>query len=337
MEIRVRHIKIFMSAVAIASLTACGGGGGGASGASTNTSYQSVATAGELINYSVDRKNLTYSYIITESAYGKTGSTGSGTLTLNADGTYTPSGFTNGRIRILDNGLLAGAIYEDLNGDSVKEIVPVLGISNPVTSAADAAGIYNFVSRQCVASGCISAYGTLKVNNNGSWQSCEGGNLAVTPTTPACSSSASGTVSALTSGKGDVLVGGVKAGTMLIFKDSSNQKVILLDLNGNAPTLGKGAFFASTQGFPSSTDGTWHYSTTTGNRGTIVVTGNTFVDRGVNSLGNSFGPFNYTLQFDQPWTGLGRTTTGNTIGILAGAGMFAAFNGRGNHISVGIR
>lgn len=332
-----RSTKIFLSAMAVASLVACGGGGGGTTEASTNTSYQSVATAGELISYSVDRTKLTYSYTITESAYGKTGTTGSGTLTLNSDGTYTPSGFANGRIKILDNGLLVGAIYEDLNGDSVKEIIPVLGISDPVTSAADAAGIYNFVSRQCVASGCISAYGTLKVNNDGSWQSCEDGNLAVTPTTPACSTTTSGTVSAFTSGKGDVLVGGVKAGTMLIFKDSANQKVILLDLNGNVPTLGKGAFFASSQGFPSSTDGTWHYTTTAGSRGTIVVTGNTFVDQGINNFGNSFGPYNYTLQFNQPWSGLGRTTTGNTIGILAGAGMFAAFNGRGNYISIGIR
>ena len=334
-----RYIKLGLALSVFLSLLACGGGGGGSGslGASTNIGYQSVATAGELVSYSVDKTNLTYSYTISESAYGKTGSNGSGTLTLNADGTYTPSGFTNGRIKILENGLLVGAIYEDLNGDSVKEIIPVLGISNPVTSAVDAAGVYNFVSRQCVVAGCISTYGTLKVNDDGSWQSCEEGNLAVTPANPACSSSISGTVSAFVSGKGDVMVGSVRAGTMLIFKDSSNQKVILLDLNGNEPTLGKGAFFASSQGFPTSTDGTWHYSTTLGSRGAVVLTGNTFVDRGTNSLGNSYGPYNYTVQFDQPWTGFGRTTTGNTVGILAGAGMFAAFNGRGNYISVGVR
>jgi hypothetical protein len=332
-----RNVNIFLAVLTAASLTGCGGGGDGATGVSTNTTYQSVATAGELISYSVDRTNLTYAYTITESAYGKTGTTGSGTLTLNADGTYTPSGFTNGRIKILDNGLLVGAIYEDLDDDSVKEIIPVMGISNPIKSAADAAGIYNFVSRQCVTSGCFSTYGTLKVKGDGSWQICEEGNLASTPTTPACSTTTSGTVSAFTSGKGDVLVGGVKAGSMLIFKDSSDQKVILVDLNGAVPTLGKGAFFASSQGFASSTDGTWHYSTTAGSRGTVFVTGNTIVDRGVNSLGNSYGPFSFSFQFDQPWTGFGRTTTSDTIGILAGAGMFAAFNGRGNQLSIGIR
>lgn len=322
---------------AAALLTACGGGGGGGTAGTTSATYQAVASAGELVSYSVDRNNLTYTYTITESAYGKAGASGSGTLTRNSDGTYTPSGFTNGRIKILDNGLLVGAIYEDLNGDSVKEIVPVLGIANPVTTGSEAQGVYNFVSRQCVASGCASMYGTLKVNADGSWVSCEAGNLGVSPTAPACTSTQSGTVANFSGGKGVVLVGGVKAGSMLIFKDAAGQKVILLDLNGGVASMGKGAFFASSQGFPSSTDGTWHYTTSFGSRGTAVVTGNAFTDAGVTNTGLAFGPYNYTLQFNQPWLGFGTTNTGNTIGILAGAGMFASFNGRANHISVGVR
>jgi hypothetical protein len=328
--------KVALCTASFSMLIAGCGGGGEVTGA-TSTTFQSVASAGELVSYSVDKTKLTYSYTITESAYGKTGAAGSGTLIKNEDGTYTPSGFSNGRLKILDNGLLVGAIYEDLDGDSVKEIVPVIGISNPVVSGSEAEGVYNFVSRQCVASGCVSMYGTLKVNSDGSWLSCEAGNLGATPTSPACSTSQSGTVANFTGGKGDVIVGGVKAGSMLMFKDSANQKVILFDLNGGVTSMGKGAFFASSQGFPTSTDGTWHYTTSNGSRGTAVVTGTNFIDTGFTSSGFAFGPYSYTLQFNQPWAGLGRTTTGNTVGILAGAGMFAAFNGRSNYISVGVR
>jgi hypothetical protein len=330
-------LKATLIAAATTALASCGGGSSSGVASNPGSTFQAVATAGELVSYSVDRTNLTYSYTITESAYGKTGVTGSGTLTRNIDGTYTPSGFSNARLKVLDNGLLVGAIYEDLDGDAVKEIIPVMGISNPVTSGSDAEGVYNFVSRQCVSTGCASMYGTLRVNSDGTWISCESGNLGVTPTFPACASSQSGSVANFTNGKGDVIVGGTKAGSILIFKDSVNQKVILLDLNGGVASMGKGAFFASTQGFPSSTDGTWHYATTVGSRGTANVTGNSFVDSGFTKSGYAFGPYNYTLQFNQPWTGLGRTTTGNTIGILAGAGMFAAYNGRANYITVGVR
>jgi hypothetical protein len=331
-------LKTILIALAISTFVACGGGGSNSDLANNTTStFQSVAIAGELVSYSVDRVNLSYAYTITESAYGKTGVTGSGTLTRNNDGTYTPSGFSNARLKVLDNGLLVGAIYEDLDGDAVKEIIPVIGISNPVAAGSEAEGVYNFVSRQCVTAGCASMYGTLKVTSDGTWTSCESGNLGVAPTFPACASSKTGTVANFANGKGDVMVGGTKAGSMLIFKDSANQKVILLDLNGGVASMGKGAFFASTQGFPSSTDGTWHYATTVGSRGTTIVTGNNFVDSGFTKSGYAFGPYNYTLQFNQPWTGLGRTTTGNTVGILAGAGMFAAYNGRADYITVGVR
>lgn len=330
-------LKATLLAATATLLAACGGGGSSGVAGNPSSTFQAVATAGELVSYSVDRTNLTYSYTITESAYGKTGVTGSGTLIRNNDGTYTPSGFSNARLKVVDNGLLVGAIYEDLDGDAAKEIIPVIGISNPVTSGSEAEGVYNFVSRQCVAAGCASMYGTLKVTSDGTWTSCESGNLGVTPTFPSCASSQTGTVANFANGKGDIIVGGTKAGSMLIFKDSANQKVILLDLNGGVASMGKGAFFASTQGFPSSTDGTWHYATTVGSRGTAIVTGNSFVESGFTRSGYAFGPYSYTIQFNQPWTGLGRTTTGNTIGILAGAGMFAAYNGRANHITVGVR
>ena len=89
------------------TLISCGGGGGGSSTApiSNGTTFQAVASEGELVSYTVDTSAMTYSYKIIESAYGKTDVSGNGQLTRNSDGTYTPSGF-NGKVAILDSGLL---------------------------------------------------------------------------------------------------------------------------------------------------------------------------------------------------------------------------------------
>jgi hypothetical protein len=187
------NIKIFLSVLAAVGLTACGGGGAGpdtsAGNSSTAVTFQAVATEGELVSYAVDTTALTYSYRIEESAYGLTGRTGSGTLTRNADGTYTPSGFA-GKLALLDNGLLLGSLYEDLNNDSVPEVVPVIGISNPVNSLAEAVGVYNFISRQCTGSSCTNYYGTLQVKDDSTWVSCVEGNLSAL--VPNCQSSLSG-------------------------------------------------------------------------------------------------------------------------------------------------
>ncbi len=84
-----RSIKQFSLIPIIVSaflLSSCGGGGGGgstASTASTAVSYKSVAQMGELISYTLDTSNLSYSYRIEKSAFGLEGRTFTGTLTLN--------------------------------------------------------------------------------------------------------------------------------------------------------------------------------------------------------------------------------------------------------------
>jgi hypothetical protein len=100
-------------------LTACGGGGGGGASAPAaagfSQTYTTSATAGELMTYSIDTSALTYSYTITKSSYGCEVSnapchSGSGTLTKNSDGTYTPSGSPSSKIHALQNGLLVGSV-----------------------------------------------------------------------------------------------------------------------------------------------------------------------------------------------------------------------------------
>lgn len=314
------------------ALVGCGGGGSGGGTAVTAVTYQAVATAGELVSYSVDTNALTYSYRIVESAYGKTGATGSGQLTRNADGTFTPSGFP-GKVAVLDNGLLVGGIYEDLDGNGTKEVVPILGVSSPITSLADAAGIYNFVSRQCAPGLCNNYYGTFRLNADGSWVSCERGDLAASSF--ACASSISGGSSSFSDGRARITVGGVEAGSLIIFKDpTSAQKVVLLDLNGKT-VLGRGGVFAGSQGLPASADGNWHYAHTNGTVGIATVSGTTFTDSGKFGNGTAYGPLPGSFTKNQPWSGF-VTTSNGAILLATGSGMYAAYFGT-QGISIGVR
>lgn len=200
---RYRLIPLIGAAIVGAILVACGGGGGSpsgstTSGASTTTSYTSGAQIGELVSFSVTSDSggnpAAYSYVITKSAFGcevvsASCHTGSGTLALNSDGTYTPSQFPQSRLRILPNGLLFGAIQVPVNG--VNTTVPIVGMQNPATTIsdfADAGGtIYNWAEYVCTTPGgvggsCSTKIGTARVNNDGTFYTCTGYNLADTGT-----------------------------------------------------------------------------------------------------------------------------------------------------------
>lgn len=327
-----RFLSFTFLLTSLITLVSCGGGGGGTSTQSSLTTYQSVATEGELVSYQVDLTNLTYSYEILESAYGKTGVTGSGALTRNADGTYTPSEFA-GKIVVLESGLLLGAVHEDLNGDDTKEVIPVIGVSNPVNTFADAAGTYNFISRQC-GNICENYYGTVSLADDGGWTSCVGANLSAANYN--CQASVTGESSSITNGRATISVNGTTAGSLIIFKDSTTgQKVVLLDLNGQTG-LGKGAIFASTQQLPSSVDGDWSYAHTNGTRGTVTVSGTSFTDSGVTSNGTIYTAVPGTLTLNTPWNGLVTTESGAVI-MPAGSGLYAGYFGQNSTISVGLK
>src|SRR4051812_15406035 len=173
MSVRVRLAWLL---VALGPLLASCGGGGSSSESSAATQYTSVAMAGELLSYTVDPVALTYSYTITESQFGLNGKTGSGTLVRNPDGSYSPSGIANARIVILPNGLLLGAVRERFGTAVVT--VPIIGMSNPVSTVSALAATYNFMHRGCLSAICATDTGTFVIAANGSWSSCPGTNLA---------------------------------------------------------------------------------------------------------------------------------------------------------------
>ncbi len=292
------------------ALVSCGGGGS----SDTGTKYTAVAMAGELLDYSIDTTHLTYSYTITESQFGLTGKTGSGTLVRNLDGTYSPSGAPNARVFPLPNGLLIGAVREQFGAAFIT--VPIIGLSNPVTTLPAIAGTYNFVQRSCVGVVCGSNYGSFVIDASGTWASCPSANLG----TGACpAGGSSGTLTSHGNGLWNVMLGGTAIGTALGF-NSAGQNVVILDLKDLLGGFGVGILVGSQQ-LPmtaTQTDGTWIAGSSAGHWAVFTASGSSITVNSIDGL-----PINVTTSFaaNNPWTGFATTPAGG-VGLLAGAGVY---------------
>ena len=294
-----------------ALLASCGGGGS----SSSPTQYTSVAMAGELLTYSIDPVALTYSYTITESQFGLTGKTGSGTLVRNLDGSYSPSGIPNARIVILPNGLLLGAVRERFGSAVVT--VPIIGMSNPVGTVNALVATYNFMHRGCLSALCATDTGTFVINSNGTWSSCVDTNLAA-GTCPA--GGRSGTLVSLGDGLWQVKEGAAIVGTAIGF-NSAGQNVLLIDLKDlRAGGLGVGLVVGSQQMTMTTaqTDGTWIAGTSAGDWAVFTTSGANITVTNVDGV-----PVNVTGTFtaNLPWQGMATTNAGGK-GFLAGNGVY---------------
>jgi hypothetical protein len=312
MSVRVRLTWLL---VALGPLLASCGGGGTSSESSAATQYTSVAMAGELLSYTIDPVALTYSYTITESQFGLTGKTASGTLVRNVDGSYSPSGIPNARIVILPNGLLLGAVRERFGSAVVT--VPIIGLSNPVNSAASLAATYNYMHRGCLGALCATDTGTFSIASNSTWSSCPSGNLAA----GACPSGGrTGTLVSLGNGLFQVMEGSANVGTAIGF-NSSGQNVLVIDLKDlRVGGLGIGLVVGSQQATltPAQTDGTWIVGSSTGNWAVFTASGSTITVTNVDGF-----PVSVVGSFtaNAPWQGMATTNAGG-MGFLAGNGVY---------------
>jgi hypothetical protein len=319
-------IKIGSSLFVSGLLVACGGGGGGSAPAPAPSSgfsqtYVASATAGEVLRYTFNSQANTYSYVITHSAYGLTNSTGTGTLTKNADGSYSPSESPSSKIYAAQNGLLVGRVRLALNG--VNRDVPILGVSNPATSGADVAGTYNFISLQCagknfgVYTGCLTAYGSILVTatgaNSANYTACESANI--TNGVGACVTSSVGTLTHAGGGIWELLrTGSANKSYLVAFKAPNNQKVGFVDFNDSAG-YGYGQAVVSEQVSPSVSDiaGDYVAQTTLGLAASFSINSNATTSTGL------------TITKDSPWVGMVKTNSsgGKGVGIAAGTGVYA--------------
>lgn len=342
----------------IFALASCGGGGGGGSSTSSTTpstapastgvsgTYTASAAAGEVLSYNVDTDKLTYSYTILYSAYGLEGKTGSGTLTKNSDGSFTPSESPNSRVYALPNGLLMGAVKMTIQGNVVH--VPIMGVQNPITSLAGLAGTYNYISNSCTAKaygnptyrGCGTNYGTLKITSSGAYFQCTQANITASASCYNLSAGrgSQGTLSVIGSG----VFKYVKTGTTTVnyfmaFTAPNGENVVIGDLNDpDQYGYGYGQFIGSTQPatdltssqFSTQSKGTWYYHDiyADANRPTASAV----LSSGAHLISSSGGFTNPdgtsgTTQINLPWAGFITTTQGGSItgtSLLAGTGVY---------------
>lgn len=305
----IRRFRPLCAGLSVALLISCGGG-------DEPTRFRSVAMAGDRIDYSLDTASLTYSYTITESQYGLAGTTRSGTLTSNADGSYTPSDAPGSSVVVLPNGLMLGAVRERF-GDALIT-VPIVGVQDPVTTAAALAADYNYVQRGCAAALCSVSLGTLRIDATGAWNSCRDGNLAA----GACTgSAASGTLEPRGEGQWLMRAGdGTDIGTVIGYS-ASGQKGVVVDLTDRrAGGFGIGMLIGAQQTAmtTAATDGTWIAVLSSGPWLKFTAAGS-----GITITQYDGVPVDIRVTFaaNVPWSGMATTAWGED-GFMSAAGIY---------------
>jgi hypothetical protein len=299
-------------------LVGCGGSSTDTASTSSTTVYNAAASEGELMEYSLDETNLTYSYKITSSAVGLDSSTRTGTLTKNADGTYTPSTAPSAKVLILPNKLAIAATKLTING--VDRYTLIAGI--PTTTNvqfSDIAGTYNYVSLQCLTTACNnstgdpeSAYGTFNISTSGSWVECTRSNYTASPS--GCAGRDSGTLNSLGNGKFQIISGSTDMGTGMFYHSPTGQKIMVIDLKNYLGSYGRGLIFGVPQvtaNLGGSLDGKYHWNTTLGTSGWVSAAGATY------TLSNGYTG---SLTPNSPWLGMVETNGG--YGMIADEGVY---------------
>lgn len=320
----IRQLRLLPAVLSVGLVVACGGGDNDA------THYRSVAMAGDLIDYTLDTTNLTYSYTIIESQYGLEGTTGRGTLKANADGSYTPSGAPEARVAILPNGAMLGAVRERFGTNLVT--VPVLGFRDSHSSTAALAADYNYVQRGCVEAACEVTSGTFRIDAAGTWSSCRDGNLVA----GACTgTAANGTLESRGVGTWRVKTAdGAEIGTAMGFK-SGGQNLLVVDLKDRrAGGFGIGMLVGGQQTAMTraASDGTWIAAMSSGNW--LVFTANAS-DINITQWDGQAVNLSATIATDTPWTGMTTTSWGD-VGFMSGTGIYMLRTPAGE-VELGVR
>jgi hypothetical protein len=318
--------------VSVALLVGCGGGGGGGGSPVTGFSqtYTTSAAVGEVIEYTFDTSRNVYSYTVKYSEYGcdvpsAACNKGSGTLTKNEDGSYTPSGSPNTKIYAVQNGLILGTIQVAPN----LPVAPLIGVSNPVSASSDVAGTYNYVSIQCPTkvvgnfNGCSSYVGSVKVTSTSAttanYLTCE--NDDIDKATPNCGGSTTGTLRYTGSGGiWEMIRSGSSAKSFLVTQKSPNgQNVGFLDFN-DPGGYGYGQATMSTKITFTPDDltknlGNWIMTSIQGNIQKFTM--NTDGSTSLGGVGVPNTPWNGMVRFPDGVTGI---QSGNGLSVLGKPG-----------------
>jgi len=339
--------KLILAICVLLLVQACGGGGDSSSSSTSTTStYTSSGSVGELLSYAIDTTNKTYSYTVLKSAYNLVGTTGSGTLTSNTDGSYTPSENSNARIYNISGGLVVGSAYLNLSGSTYTS-VPFIGVNSPVTTLSTLAGTYNYLGFSCTSpttgtisyTNCSTPYGTIKIDSSGGYTTCSATNI----TTSTTCSTTTGTITYLSSGIWKFTRTGSTASNYLLAYDGGSSQVVLIIDTNDSGGYGYGHYVGSTQTAIDSSGslGSYYFSGNNGEAGTVTPTSTSY------SSSYKLAGTSYTgsgsLTYNSPWNGfvtVSPTSGGGThTAVIAGSGLYALRSNVANstYYSVGMK
>ena len=335
-------IKYTLAVASLVLVAACGGGGGGGGGGGVSTgftqNYVASASQGEVITYSVNTTAMTYEYKVIKSQYGCEVPTsnchsGSGTLTRNSDGTYTPSGSADARIFALQNGLLVGTIKL-----GTMPATPLIGIPNPIDNAEKLAGTYNYNSIQCpsksngMMTGCSGGHGSLTISavsaTTISYNICVSADIENLNRVCSSTSTGTGTLDPVYKKWKFYRTGSTQENYAVAFNANNNQKVAFLDFNDpGGYGYGQAALSEKVAAVPADLEknlGRWFMvSLAPGrNSGYAVITVER--DGGIRTVQPDGSISNTTAIPNTPWNGFfSLSTDPNNRGLMAGDGLFS--------------
>jgi len=313
-------LKALIIILSIAFLTGCGGGSDApVAEVETNTevTYNAAASAGELLEYTLDVDNLSYTYRITESQLGLTNELKSGTLIKNDDGTYTPSTAPNSRVVILPNKMVVGATTLSVNGSNKVTLIAGVPQVTQTVTFSDISGTYNYIGLQCVDSPTCdttnAVYGTFNIQNDGSWTECTSSDYTANPT--GCANKDTGALNVLEDGKFQIIsTGGLDFGTGMYYTQPSGKNIMVIDLKDtNQAGYGRGMLVGVPQNpviIDGSADGVYHYNTSDGDYGALAVVGNKVVSDSLSIVTDN-----------SPWTGFVTPTDSDTKVLISDEGI----------------
>lgn len=337
MNFKKRFSAVFQTLVAagiIAALVvACGGGSTSAPATGFVQSYTSTAGVGEVIQFGVDTANMKYTYSVNYTSYAASGvvagQSGSGSLlSRNPGGSYNvgPSsdGFIqSGKVLPIQNGLLVGHVQLSIFGAAR---IPVFGVSNPITTVAGLAGIYNYQGFSCASLGianvfgnpaCLSHGGTVSVAAGGAYNVCKGGDINNQGVNP-CIAAASGVINALpmpgvfdyrNAANGHI-------GYFFAFTAPNGQKVAVIDHDDSISipqAYGHTVLATYASAVSGAYDGKYFVKNNEGGESLLSVSGTTLADT------TFLGTVNGSMALNSPWPGLDAYSFSS--GVLAASGV----------------
>lgn len=316
--------------------SACDSSASGQDGGNS-VSYNAGASVGELLSYTLDVEGLTYSYRIVESQFGQTGDTGTGTLTKNEDGSYTPSGAPDTRVIVLPNGMLFGAETVTWGGAQRQLLYAGAMVLAGGVTPEEIAGTYNTIEYSCspdVDPSCgpdayFTSYGSLKINADGTFVACPRGDVDDQAAHP-CEETVPGTWVDQGGGLLAAKVGEDQIGTAMVVPSSGGGRALVMDLRDVPPTT-RGLMVGVRRVALAGQDlsGTYLYTGDDNNHGQVVV--DSAQDRYTGTIwepqqaGQDYAG---SLTRDQPWTGwlLATDDGGETTNLLVLPGDGVFFN-----------